>query len=148
VTPTNVALAYNQDCNLCQTMALAYQVVVGTGGPVHFTHDGNKELEQIRKALHDLEKSDLPLDQLKAQVDALVVRLKQVVATQLVHDDGQEGDGGDAGEPPGTATTGTDTTPTTQAATTEPAATTVATSTETATEPATTDAATTNTTTP
>src|SRR5918992_3722607 len=54
VTPTNLALAINQDCTSCETLASAYQYVLGTGGPVHFDAEGNQELASIKSALRDL----------------------------------------------------------------------------------------------
>ncbi|MFN2471431.1 MAG: hypothetical protein ABR583_10705 [Gaiellaceae bacterium] len=33
VTPTNLAIAINENCNLCTAFAAAYQIVIGTGGP-------------------------------------------------------------------------------------------------------------------
>ena len=84
VTPENIALAINYECTLCQTMALAYQIVLTTGGPVRFTAEGNRQLAEIRLALTKLLHSDASLEEIKAQIDALVAQLKEVVATQLV----------------------------------------------------------------
>ena len=89
-TPTNVAIAYNQDCFECTTLADAFQFVFGTGGqPVHLTAEGNRELADIRKQFQDLRKSGLPLDQLQAQVELLAGRVYRVFSTQLVIPPGQ-----------------------------------------------------------
>lgn len=94
VTPENYAIAVNEGCTSCETMALAYQVVVGTGGPVRFTSEGNKRLAEIRKALHDLNKNqeDMSLEEIKAAVDALVAEMKDIVATELVPLGGRDDD--------------------------------------------------------
>ena len=84
VIPTNVAIAVNENCTLCETFASAYQFVVGTGGPVKFTEEGKHELHEIRKALKELRKSDLSLVELDAQLKAIVERIRNALATQLV----------------------------------------------------------------
>jgi putative peptide zinc metalloprotease protein len=93
VTPTNLAIAVNESCTLCETFASAYQFVLGTGGPVKFTQEGKHELHEIRKALKELRKSDLSLAELDAQLKAIVERIRNVLATQLVPVGPDEGDG-------------------------------------------------------
>src|SRR3954447_14376870 len=66
VTPTNVAIAFNENCQTCVAVAEAYQFVLGTGGLVHFDSEGNHILAQIRHELHSLRKQDLTLEQLQA----------------------------------------------------------------------------------
>lgn len=83
-TPTNVAIAVNESCTLCETFASAYQFVLGTGGPVKFTQEGKHELHEIRKALKELRKSDLSLAELDTELKAIVERIRNVLATQLV----------------------------------------------------------------
>ncbi|HEX2233551.1 MAG TPA: hypothetical protein VHG69_09320 [Thermoleophilaceae bacterium] len=84
VTPTNLALALNVECTTCVTVALAYQLVFGTGDPLHLTAEGRREIARIRNELRRLRHAGLdPLD-LAAEVDALVERLKQVLRTELV----------------------------------------------------------------
>ena len=71
-TPTNVALAYNQGCNECTTLADAFQFVFGTGGlPAHLTAAGNRQ-------------SSLPPDELQSKIVALANEVYQVFSTQLV----------------------------------------------------------------
>jgi putative peptide zinc metalloprotease protein len=87
VAPENVAIAYNQDCTACETMALAYQFVFGGGGePLEFTHEGKEQLKEIRKAFHDLKKvqDTLTLEELAAQITALVAQVVEVINTELV----------------------------------------------------------------
>lgn len=85
VTPTNVAVAVNDQCTLCQTFASAYQFVVGTGdGPVTFTKDGWKELARIKREIKALRREDLAPAELDARMKAIVQRLRAVLQTQLV----------------------------------------------------------------
>ena len=140
VTPTNLALAYNFECQSCISIADAYQFVFSTGGQVHFTAEGNQELTQIRRDLLALQKQDLTPDELQARLEDIVGRLMTVLRTQLVPA-GSSGTTPDATndattptstEPEQTTTAPTETTPTT----TEPDQTT--TTVQTTTEPTTT----------
>jgi putative peptide zinc metalloprotease protein len=136
VTPTNIAIAINQNCSLCTTFAGAYQFVVGYGYPVKFTPEGLRELAQIKNELERLrvafEKGEISLDELKTRVDELIDRIKTVLQTQLVPvEKGPEENKG----PPQTTTTTT-----TEETTTAP------TTTETSTTPTTTETTTTETT--
>jgi putative peptide zinc metalloprotease protein len=147
VAPQNVAVAVNDSCTLCDTFATAYQFVIGTNGPVRFTHDGIKELHRIRKEIESWGKQGLTNDQIRALLPDVIQRIKNVLATELV----PVGQGGDEDHRPGTTTTaqpnappttttapGTETVPTT---TTTPADT--GTTSTTTTEPTTTTAPTT-----
>jgi putative peptide zinc metalloprotease protein len=84
VTPTNVAIAFNENCDTCVAVAEAYQFVLGTGGLVHFDSEGNKILADIRKELHSLKKEDLTIEQLQAELDSISVRIADVLANHLV----------------------------------------------------------------
>jgi putative peptide zinc metalloprotease protein len=113
VTPENVAVAVNENCNLCDTFATAYQFVVSTGGPVRFTHEGLRELRQIR---HELKKlKGLSNEEIRARLPDLIARLRTVLKTQLVpvkrREDGQ-GDERDGDQPSqGSTSHGGETTP-------------------------------------
>jgi putative peptide zinc metalloprotease protein len=134
-TPTNVALAINESCTACVTFASAYQFVVSTNGPVHFTAEGSQELARIKKAIRDLKDQDLAPAALDARLHELMGQLKQVLETQLV----PAGEAGDAqgGEEPSTETTegekthAVTTTTTPPSTTTAPATTTAPTTTAT-----------------
>jgi putative peptide zinc metalloprotease protein len=135
VTPTNVAIAFNENCETCVAVAEAYQFVLGTGGLVHFDSDGNKILADIRKELHSLKKEDLTLDQLQAELDSIYARMADVLANHLVAVPGNK-----TGQQQTTTTTPTTTTTTTPETTSTP------TTTETTTtEPTTTSGVTTTT---
>ena len=148
VTPTNLALALNYQCTACETLAAAYQFVFTTGGPVHFTAEGNRRIAELRRALRELLKSDLPIAELQPQIDALMDEFREILRTELVA-------AGKAGEAPrggggGSETTPTETEPPTTepATTTEPAETTETAPTETTTTETATEATTTTETTP
>jgi putative peptide zinc metalloprotease protein len=83
-TPTNLALAYNVNCSSCNTLADAYQFVMTTGGAVHLTPEGNREVAGIRRQLEALRHSDANIFEIQAQVSSLMVQLRQVLSTQVV----------------------------------------------------------------
>jgi hypothetical protein len=136
VSPQNAAAAANDNCTLCDTFASAYQFVVGTNGPVRFTHSGWKELHDIRKEIERWGKQQLSNDEIKALLPDVVARIQHILDTQLVpvrqheeqeadeHSSSQNHDGQPNAPPGETATTqtgqettttttptGTDTTP-------------------------------------
>jgi putative peptide zinc metalloprotease protein len=84
VTPTNLAIAFNENCTTCVAVAEAYQFVLGTGSAVHFDSAGNQILAQIRKELHSLKKEDLTIDQLQAKLDDIATRIADVLDNHLV----------------------------------------------------------------
>ena len=84
VTPTNLALALNYECTLCYTMASAYQFVLSTDGPVHFTAEGNQTIAELRNQLRELLKSGASIEEIAAQLDVIVDQLAEVLATQMV----------------------------------------------------------------
>jgi putative peptide zinc metalloprotease protein len=84
LTTDNLAIAMNIECTDCETLASAYQWVQGTDGTVHFSSEGQQALAEIRQALHDLVRSDLPLEELQAQLDQLADQLEAVLAQELV----------------------------------------------------------------
>jgi putative peptide zinc metalloprotease protein len=108
ITPTNVAVAINEVCVACETLAAAYQFVIG-GEPVRLTSDGMKKLLDIKRRIAELEDSDLPIAEIKEQLDGLVAEIEQVLATEVVpvkkdNDDEEEKDeDGLAGEAPTTS---------------------------------------------
>jgi putative peptide zinc metalloprotease protein len=84
VTPENVALAINVDCTFCETLASAYQWVLSTDEEnVRFSPEGRLAINEIRKELRELGRSDLPVDELQVRVHQLMVRLGEVLKTEL-----------------------------------------------------------------
>ena len=86
VTPENFAIAINFECTDCQTLASAYQWVLSTGGQVTFTPEGREEIAQIRKELRLLMSTaeSLTVFEIQEQIDALALRLAEVLANELV----------------------------------------------------------------
>jgi putative peptide zinc metalloprotease protein len=84
VTPTNIAIAFNENCSMCVAVAEAYQFVLGTGGIVHFDSEGNQILSEIRRELHHLKKEDLTIEELQARLDRIAARVADVLANHLV----------------------------------------------------------------
>ena len=124
VTPTNIAIAFNENCSLCVTVAEAYQFVLGTGGNVRFDAEGNRILSEIRRELHSLRKEDLTIEQLQARLDSIATRIADVLANHLVPVGRPEKDDAESTTTSTTTTMTTTTTPTTTAETTTPTTTT------------------------
>jgi putative peptide zinc metalloprotease protein len=102
VTPTNIALAINENCDTCVTMALAYQFVLGVHD-LRLTSEGRRELARIRHELHELGKQEeLSPEEIKYRTKELMEQLAGVLKTQLVprgpDEDGQQQEQPD-GEP-------------------------------------------------
>ena len=128
VTPTNVAIAFNENCQMCVAVAEAYQFVLGTGGLVHFDAEGNRILAELRRRLHALRKEDLTIEQLQAILDDIAAQIADVLANHLVPVPGKKT--GQQETPPTTTTPATTTGPT-SSTTTTPATTTTTTTTPT-----------------
>jgi len=84
ISPTNIAIAFNENCAMCVAVAEAYQFVLGTGGIVHFDAEGNRILAALRRRLHALRKEDLTIDQLQAILDDMSAQIADVLANHLV----------------------------------------------------------------
>lgn len=103
ITPTNVAVAVNEGCDTCSTLAAAYQFVYGNGGPVRFTKEGRERINDIRKTLRELKKDfedgELTTDEVRAEITRLSAEIRDVLKTELVPaGKGRGGDGDDEGE--------------------------------------------------
>jgi hypothetical protein len=83
-TPVNLAFAINVDCERCETLASAYQWAFATGGPVHFTADGNRRIAQIRQRLKSLRQEDLSVWELQPIVQEAADDLADVLQHELV----------------------------------------------------------------
>ena len=113
VTPENVAIAINENCTSCETLASAYQWVLGTDEEnVRFSPEGRHAINEIRKELRELGKSDLPVDELQARVHQLMIRLAGVLRTELEPVGKPPDDRGDQATESTTTTTPTESTPT------------------------------------
>ncbi len=127
VAPQNVAVAVNDDCELCLTLALAYQYVFGAGNePIHFTKEGKERLKVVKKAFKDLEGTTMSTAELLPIVQALAQEVNDVVANEIVvGPPGQAKEAEAAGTADATATTSSSTVPssTTTTTTAEPSTT-------------------------
>ena len=84
VTPTNIAIAYNEQCLLCVTVADALQFVEGTNGPIRFDHEGNRILHDVKKELEALKHQDMTFDQLRAVIQDVFDKIQDVLQNHLV----------------------------------------------------------------
>lgn len=108
--PTNVALAINTGCSNCQTLAAAYQAVVQSDGKVRISKAGRQEINDIRRDLHALKKSDLDIETIRQRVEDAAARFIAVLRNEVV--------------PVGRPDSSTSTTTTTEATTSAPTTTT------------------------
>jgi putative peptide zinc metalloprotease protein len=107
VTPTNLALAINIECTDCETLASAYQWVVGTDGNVRLSDEAKRALARIRRELKELLESDLSIEEIQARLDELAQEFEEVMAAELaaaapagasadvVEEEAEEGEGED-----------------------------------------------------
>jgi hypothetical protein len=84
ITPKNAAVAVNEGCSSCETMAAAYQYVLTTGEPVHLTAAGEQEVATLRRQIADVAASGLPFLELEAKLDQLFERFKGVIDDEVV----------------------------------------------------------------
>ena len=130
VNPTNLALAVNWECATCLAFASAYQWVLTTEGPVHFTAEGNRRLAEVRQRLHELTQLDLTLEELIAELKTLAAVIREVLTEEMV----SAAPASQPPPPPPPATTEPTTEPSsTEETTTEPPETTTTQATETTT---------------
>ncbi|MGH2756345.1 MAG: hypothetical protein ACRDI3_00990 [Actinomycetota bacterium] len=83
IAPVNVAAAINENCLRCLTAAAAYQLVATSPESFKFTNETKEELRDLREAFEDLLESELPLDQLLAEADALASQVFTLVLSEI-----------------------------------------------------------------
>jgi putative peptide zinc metalloprotease protein len=84
VTPTNLAIAINEECTLCETLASAYQVILTTDGPVRFTPEGHREIAAIRRELLAMRHAGLTIDEILVRLDGLMDRFFRVLMEEMI----------------------------------------------------------------
>jgi putative peptide zinc metalloprotease protein len=85
VTPQNFAIAVNELCTRCTTVALAYQYVITTDGVVRFSAEGNARMASLEREISSLAGSaELDPPTLEARVDPLVKQIWGLVDEELV----------------------------------------------------------------
>jgi putative peptide zinc metalloprotease protein len=83
-TPQNAAVAINDQCTLCTTVAQAYQFVKTTDGAVEFDKFGMRVLRDIRHEIKELKHEDLTPQEIKARLDEMRDRVIDVLENHLV----------------------------------------------------------------
>jgi hypothetical protein len=83
IQPTNLAVAINDHCTSCQTLAYAYQLVLALPDLRQLTEAGRAKIATILAAIVVLGASDIPIDELRARLDGLMDALRDVVANEL-----------------------------------------------------------------
>ena len=84
VVPVNLALAYNTECDNCQTLAAAYQYVTSVDSRVRITGDGRRTIASLRQELNTLRNSGLDIIAVAAEVDRIAAEFYQVLKTEVV----------------------------------------------------------------
>jgi putative peptide zinc metalloprotease protein len=123
VTPENVAVALNENCTSCETLASAYQYVFSVPAGFRFSGKARAEIARIKKALREAIRSGEPIDVIQARIDALAAQLRALIKEEIAafeerekkkkdHGDDQTQDDSDVdeGEEPGETTTVPETT--------------------------------------
>jgi hypothetical protein len=88
VRPQNIALAINELCSSCLTIANALQFVVSTDGPANFDDAGRDAINNVRDELHqirsDFRDGNLTLDELQSRVATIRAQIREVLANHIV----------------------------------------------------------------
>jgi putative peptide zinc metalloprotease protein len=82
VTPQNVALAINENCDLCDAAAFAYQFIVGTDEPFKFSKEGKQALKALRDRLKNLDGS-LSDTELQTELDDIASQLGTILTHEI-----------------------------------------------------------------
>jgi hypothetical protein len=84
VTPGNLAVSVNYECTLCESLAMAYQFVIGVPEDFHFSGDAMSDIKQIRNEIRKLMKEEgLSIDELRRRIDALADRLRVIIREDI-----------------------------------------------------------------
>jgi putative peptide zinc metalloprotease protein len=110
VTPTNLAIALNDQCTLCVTVADAYQFVVSAPSGFSFSPHGMQQIRRIADEIRDLGKGDLSAAEIQSRLEQLVQELRDVLVQELANASQPNGGGNGARGPPTTTSTEPETT--------------------------------------
>jgi putative peptide zinc metalloprotease protein len=83
VSPENMALAINQDCTSCVTMAWAYQYVATTGGDVKLADGVKAQFHATGAEVAGLIDQPMAFDELDARLDGLIHEMWDSIAVEL-----------------------------------------------------------------
>lgn len=84
VAPVNEAIAINENCTSCDTLAAAYQFVYALDTKLKLTAEGHQQLADIHQQLEQLRNSGLSIEQINTQVGTLMGQLTNVLNHQLI----------------------------------------------------------------
>jgi hypothetical protein len=86
VTPENVAVALNENCTSCTSLAIAHQFVVGRGTPARITSSGRRQLLAVGDDLLAVERSyqQLTDTEISTRADADAAKVRSILDTELV----------------------------------------------------------------
>jgi hypothetical protein len=86
-SPTNAAIAINENCVSCTTYAFAYQYVVATDDRVVLTRRGRREVATIRDHIYDAAHSELAPDDLNLRLQDLAHDFRLAIDSDLARQD-------------------------------------------------------------
>ncbi|MCA1845143.1 MAG: hypothetical protein LC792_18510 [Actinobacteria bacterium] len=81
--PLNAAVAVNEECVRCQTYAYARQEVLAVDGDFSLSDSGRDEVQRLEDQIDRLAGSDEPFLEMGADLDRLVVQLREVVRGEI-----------------------------------------------------------------
>jgi hypothetical protein len=87
---TNYADARSENCNRCETLAMAYQLVLLRPAS-RLSNTGVARLNEIAGQLASLTRTSIPIDQVAAGVDGLAAQAAQVLSEEVVEGGGSNG---------------------------------------------------------
>jgi hypothetical protein len=82
-TPTNAALAINENCHSCQTFAYANQYVFSPLRPVELSDSAREQLAEVRDQIAEVVRSQKPFPQMSADLDSLSSQLISIVRAEI-----------------------------------------------------------------
>jgi hypothetical protein len=83
VDAQNLAVALNDHCRRCETLAIAYQVVVASPGRTRLTEVGRVGLQYVELRLGWLARSGKPLPEIRREADRLMRIVQDIVTEEL-----------------------------------------------------------------
>lgn len=83
VDAQNLAVAVNDHCRRCETLAVAYQVVVASPGRTRLTETGRVGLQYVEVRLRGLAHSGKPLAEIRREADRLMLVVQDIVTEEL-----------------------------------------------------------------
>jgi hypothetical protein len=79
----NLAMAMNENCTGCESVAVAFQLVLASDRRLVLSDDGRRELNDLRRQLRSLARSDLPVAEIQGTAESMMSDVANVLAAQL-----------------------------------------------------------------